>query len=79
VSEAAANAVRQAGAAEFEIHGRMSEGSLIVCVSDQGRGLREHAPDAGYGLLIIRKLTESVEFEDTQPGTRVTMRWPTRR
>jgi anti-sigma regulatory factor (Ser/Thr protein kinase) len=47
---------------------------VIVCVSDQGRGSSEPTPDTGYGIVIIRALTDSVDFEDTQPGTRVTMR-----
>ena len=79
VTEAAANAVRHSGAADFEIRGWTSEASLIVCVSDHGRGRGEPSPETGYGLDIIRALSESAEFEDAQPGTRVTMRWHTRR
>jgi serine/threonine-protein kinase RsbW len=75
VGEAAANAVRHSGAAELETRGWTSETSLIVCVSDHGRGLPDHTPDTGYGLAVIHALTESVEFEDARPGTRVTMRF----
>jgi serine/threonine-protein kinase RsbW len=76
VTEAAANAVRHSGCDEFEVRGWASALSLTVCVWDQGRGLRERNPGAGLGIGILRALAESVVFEDTSPGTRVTMRFP---
>jgi serine/threonine-protein kinase RsbW len=75
-TEAAANAVRHSGCDEFEVRGWTRDGSLIVCVWDQGHGLRDRDPGAGLGIRIIRALAESVDFEATQPGTRVTMRFP---
>jgi serine/threonine-protein kinase RsbW len=75
VTEAAANAVRHSGCDEFEIRGWASDATLTVCVWDEGRGLREPDPGAGLGIRIVRTLAESVDFEDTQPGTRVTMRF----
>src|SRR4051794_20935593 len=76
VTEAAANAVRHSDCADFEIQGRMSGATLIVLVWDQGRGRGDPEPGAGLGTGIICALADSVEFEDTQPGTRVTMCFP---
>jgi serine/threonine-protein kinase RsbW len=75
VTEAAANAVRHSGCHEFEIRGWVSDPTLTVSVWDEGRGLREPSPGAGLGIRILRTLAESVDFEDTHPGTRVTMRF----
>lgn len=74
-TEAAANAVRHSGCDEFEVRGWTSGGSLVVCVWDRGHGLRDHDPGAGLGIGIIHSLAESVDFEATRPGTRVTMRF----
>jgi serine/threonine-protein kinase RsbW len=79
VTEAAANAVRHSGCDEFEIRGWTSDGRLIVSVWDRGHGLRDPDPGAGLGIRIIRALAESVDFETTQPGTRVTMCFPVTR
>jgi serine/threonine-protein kinase RsbW len=75
VTEATANAVRHSGCDEFEIRGWARDLNLTVCVWDQGRGLPEPDSGAGLGIRIIRTLAESVDFEDTRPGTRVTMRF----
>jgi anti-sigma regulatory factor (Ser/Thr protein kinase) len=76
VTEAAGNAVRHSGCDEFEIRGWVSDLALNVCVWDEGNGLPAPDPGAGLGIGIIRALAGSVEFEDTRPGTRVTMRFP---
>lgn len=73
VTEAAANAVRHSGCDHFEVRGWTTDASLIVCVWDQGRGRRDPDPGAGLGIRIVRALAASVDFEDTHPGTRVTM------
>lgn len=73
VTEAVTNAVRHSGCAHFEVLGRISEGALCVRVWDRGRGRGD--PEAGLGTGIIRAVAGSVEFEDTHPGTRVTMRF----
>jgi anti-sigma regulatory factor (Ser/Thr protein kinase) len=75
VTEAAANAVRHSGCVDFEIQGWMHDTVLIVVVLDEGRGRGEPDPGAGLGTGVIRASTDGVDFEDTHPGTRVTMRF----
>jgi len=75
VTEAATNAVRHSACVDFEIQGWIRHTTLIVSVWDQGPGRREPEPGAGVGTQIIRGATDSVDFEDTHPGTRVTMRF----
>jgi anti-sigma regulatory factor (Ser/Thr protein kinase) len=77
VTEAAANAVRHSDCVDFEIRGRISDATLIIFVWDQGRGRGDPDPGAGLGTGIIRALADSVDFDDTHPGTRVTMRFRT--
>jgi len=76
VAEAATNAVRHSDCVNFEIHGRMTDATLTVFVWDQGRGRGNPEPGTGLGTRIIRALADAVDFEDTHPGTRVTMRFP---
>jgi anti-sigma regulatory factor (Ser/Thr protein kinase) len=75
VTEAATNAVHHSTCADFEIKGWIRHATLIVSVWDHGRGRSDPQPGAGLGTRIIRALTESVDFVDTEPGTRVTMRF----
>jgi anti-sigma regulatory factor (Ser/Thr protein kinase) len=75
VTEAATNAVLHSTCVDFEIQGWMRHATLIVSVWDQGRDRSDSQPGAGLGTRIIRTLTESVDFVDTAPGTRVTMRF----
>jgi anti-sigma regulatory factor (Ser/Thr protein kinase) len=75
VTEAAANAVRHARCDYFDVDARLTDERLIVSVSDRGPGNPHASPGLGYGKEIIRTLATSVEFEDTKPGTRVTMRF----
>jgi anti-sigma regulatory factor (Ser/Thr protein kinase) len=75
VTEAATNAVRPSGCVEFVVQGRMNDATLIVAVWDQGPGQADPDPGGGLGKRIIRALAESVDFERTEPGTRVTMRF----
>ncbi len=73
VTEPAANAVLHSDCVDFEIQGRMSDATLIVVVGDQGRGRGdpELGVRLGLGMGIITALADSVDFEDTHPGTRV--------
>ena len=74
ITEAASNAVRHSGGADFEVLGQVTESSLIVSVWN--RGQVDVHPGAGVGLEIMHGLAESVDFENTRPGARVTMRFP---
>jgi anti-sigma regulatory factor (Ser/Thr protein kinase) len=76
VTEAATTAVRQSDCVEFEVQGRMNDATVIVSVWDQGRGRDDVDPGAGLGPRIIHALADSVAVECTEPGTRVTMRFP---
>jgi hypothetical protein len=53
----------------------LTEESLIITVSDPGPGDPNAIPGLGYGKDIIRHLATSVDFNDTAPGVRVTMRF----
>jgi anti-sigma regulatory factor (Ser/Thr protein kinase) len=75
VTEAATNAVHHSTCVDFEIQGRIGDAAVTVSVWDQGRGRSDPQPGAGLGTRIIRALAASVDFEDTEPGTRVTMRF----
>jgi anti-sigma regulatory factor (Ser/Thr protein kinase) len=74
VTEAATNAVRHSGCVEFVVQGRVSDATLIVAVWDQGPGRADPDPGGGAGQEISA-LAESVDFERTEPSTRVTMRF----
>lgn len=75
VTEAAANAVRHSGCEHFDVQGWVSGGTLVIEVTDNGRGRGDPEPGLGLGTGIIRTLAQAVEFEETRPGTRVTMRF----
>jgi anti-sigma regulatory factor (Ser/Thr protein kinase) len=76
VTEVATNAVKHSGCDDFEVQGWMSDSTLFVSIWDQGQGRADRKPGAGLGTRIIRALADSVDFERTEPGTRVTMRFP---
>jgi serine/threonine-protein kinase RsbW len=76
VTEAVTNAVRHSACVDFEIQGWITRTTLIVSVWDHGRGRGDPEAGAGLGTRIIRALADSVDIEDAQPGTRVTMRFP---
>jgi anti-sigma regulatory factor (Ser/Thr protein kinase) len=75
VTEAATNAVYHSTCVDFEIQGWVNDAALTVSVWDQGRARSDPRPGAGLGTRIIRALAESVDLENTEPGTRVTMRF----
>jgi anti-sigma regulatory factor (Ser/Thr protein kinase) len=76
VTEAVTNAVRHSGCVDFVVQGRMNDATFIVAVWDQGPGRDDPDPGGGLGKRIINALADSVDFERTEPGTRVTMRFP---
>jgi anti-sigma regulatory factor (Ser/Thr protein kinase) len=78
VTEAVSNAVLHSGCTDLEVEGRTSAESLIIAVSDHGTVRADAGPGLGVGLEIMRRLAESVEFDQTGSGTRVTMRFDRR-
>lgn len=77
VTEAASNAVLHSGCTEFEVRAAISGGSLIISIAERGTTQDDAGPGLGIGIAIMRRLAQSVDFEHTQSGTRVTMRFGT--
>jgi anti-sigma regulatory factor (Ser/Thr protein kinase) len=75
VTEAATNAVLHSGCTEFEVRAAISSGSLVISVEDYGTVQDDAGPGLGAGIAIMRKLAQSVDFDRTRSGTRVTMRF----
>jgi serine/threonine-protein kinase RsbW/stage II sporulation protein AB (anti-sigma F factor) len=81
VSEAASNVVfhayRDRDREPFTVTALVEDGRLIVTVADRGSGMKPN-PDSsglGLGLSIIGNVADSVEFDSTSAGLRVTMRF----
>ena len=68
------------------IHFTIQENTLIIKVTDQGKGFDKSKVDIpnieeklsstykrGWGLQLIQELMDTVEFESTEGGTTVTM------
>jgi anti-sigma regulatory factor (Ser/Thr protein kinase) len=84
VTEACTNVVLHAyGVAEprptFDLHAHVEHGSLLVSVSDQGRGIAAPSPNRGLGLglRLALQLAGGVHTRDADGGlgTRLTMRF----
>lgn len=88
VREAAVNAVLHGNAYDPKKKVRLAyedrAGSLIITVSDEGRGIRpEEIPDplvpenllktSGRGIFLIRSFMDEVQFRSLDPGTEITM------
>lgn len=78
VSEAVANAVAYAYVEDrpgiVELSASASPLEVLVTVRDHGNGLTgDGSGGAGYGLLIIRRLAQHVELDDTADGVALTM------
>ena len=82
VSEAVSNVVMHAYPAgatrgDFELRGRASPSEVTLEIIDGGHGLGYGASSAGagLGLVIIERLAEAVELEDSPDGVALTMRF----
>jgi anti-sigma regulatory factor (Ser/Thr protein kinase) len=79
VSEAVSNVVAHAYAdgprGTVELSALASPFEMTVTVRDSGRGLNPGGgtAGAGFGLLIIRRLAQHVELEETADGVALTM------
>ena len=81
VSEAASNVVfhayRDREPKPFTVRAVAEADMLIVTISDRGSGMRPNPDSAGLGLglSIIGNVAESVEFDSTDAGLTVRMRF----
>jgi anti-sigma regulatory factor (Ser/Thr protein kinase) len=81
VSEAASNVVfhayRDRDREPFTVTAEVEDDRLIVIVADRGTGMRPNPDSAGLGLglSIIGNVADSVEFDSTDRGLAVTMRF----
>lgn len=88
VREAAVNAVLHGNKYDpnkkVNVSYEVTDGSLIIKVADQGKGLKvEEVPDplapenlmkqSGRGIFLIRSFMDEVEIRELQPGTELTM------
>jgi len=76
VSEAVANAVAHAddGEGSVELSASASPSEVTVRVGYLGGGLDAvTVHGAGFGIEVIRRLAQSVELEDREPGVQLTM------
>ena len=71
---------------EIEIHFRISDDSLVIQVTDSGKGFDKSKVDIpnieekisseykrGWGLKLIEELMDTVKFDSSEDGTTVTM------
>ena len=80
-SEAASNVIfhayRDRERQPFSLRAEVEGAILVVEVSDRGTGMKPN-PDStglGLGLSIISNVADSVEFDSTEAGLTVTMRF----
>ena len=87
LSEACINAFEHSGSdSEIEIHFKISKDSLIIQVTDSGKGFDKSKVDIpnieekissdykrGWGLKLIEELMDTVKFDSSEEGTTVTM------
>ncbi|HEX6115538.1 MAG TPA: ATP-binding protein [Solirubrobacterales bacterium] len=81
VSEAASNVVfhayRDRERLPFTVRADVDGDRLIIAVSDRGSGMKPNpdSPGLGLGLSIIGSVADSVEFDSTDGGLTVTIRF----
>ena len=87
LSEACINAFEHSGSeSEIEIHFKISKDSLIIQVTDSGKGFDKSKVDIpnieekissdykrGWALKLIEELMDTVKFDSSKEGTTVTM------
>jgi anti-sigma regulatory factor (Ser/Thr protein kinase) len=74
--EACANAVEHAygpGQAEFGLDARYADGRVTISVIDQGAWRAPRGENRGRGLPLMETLMDSVDVEQTDAGTTVTL------
>ena len=78
VSEATTNALVhgiRAREGSIRVEARVTDGELVIAVSDDGNGMqpRDDSPGLGLGLPVIASLTRRLEIVDESPGTELRM------
>lgn len=79
MTEAATNVIRHAAVESFEIEYRTRPGVVEITVTDAGGGFdvddlaRTPGEGGGFGLAVIRSLTDEVTLDSTPDGTRLRM------
>ena len=77
VQEALTNAVKHSGATRIEVTATVLGDTIVLQVSDNGRGRTEDKPDSGLGLLLMRQRAAtfggSVEFVSSAAGFQVSV------
>jgi anti-sigma regulatory factor (Ser/Thr protein kinase) len=82
VSEAVGNAVvhgyRDGSSGEIRVNGFRDGAELVVTVDDDGVGMTPNPASEGLGLgvVLIGAMASAVQYEASDPGVRVTMRFP---
>ena len=81
VSEAVANTVvhayRDRDPGLVYVSARLDDRALVVVIRDDGQGItpRTDSPGLGLGLALMSNLTDSMQIDDDDRGTRLTMRF----
>jgi anti-sigma regulatory factor (Ser/Thr protein kinase) len=77
VANVAAHAYEEGTGGVIELSATASPFEVAVVVRDRGRGLEAArvSHGAGFGIEIIRRLAQHVEFDDSPTGVALTMRF----
>ena len=81
VSEAVANVVMHAypdgATGAVRVFADLEPGSLLIMISDDGQGMTRgtDSPGMGVGLDVIARIATSLQIDDDDSGTRLTMRF----
>jgi anti-sigma regulatory factor (Ser/Thr protein kinase) len=81
VSEAVSNAVvhgfRDRKGGEIGLKAQTQPGYLLISIADNGIGMTPHlkSPGLGLGIALITRVSHEVQFESTDSGTTVSMRF----
>jgi anti-sigma regulatory factor (Ser/Thr protein kinase) len=77
VSNSVAHAFRDRAGGSIMVRARTEPGFLLITVSDDGIGMTPHlsSPGLGLGVALITRVSHEVQFESTDAGTTVSMRF----
>jgi anti-sigma regulatory factor (Ser/Thr protein kinase) len=77
VGEACANVIEHAygpGGGTVTVQLRIERPDIVAVIDDTGRWRARRGRDGGRGLILMQALTDDVQIERTQTGTRVVIR-----